>query len=125
MPQASSITLSDGTNDHVFTPIGTNDKALFECRDSATSAGFETMILALDRAKTGRPTNKANLRLSQPIEMTADGVVTVRSTPRFIGDFVLPDDMTAAERLAFGNLAIAMLTNAVVKGYFTTLEVVW
>lgn len=125
MPSASAITLNDGTNDRIFTPIGVQDKALFECRDSVTSAGFSSMILGLDRAKAGRATNKCNVRLNAPIETTADGVTTVRCTPRFIGDFVLPDDMTAAERLAFGNLAIAMLTNAVVKGYFTTLEVAW
>lgn len=125
MPQASAIVLNDGTADRTFTPISTNGKAVFECRDSDTSAGFASLTLALDRAKPARPTNKANIRVASPIEKTEDGVVSVRSVPRFIGDFILPDDMTAAERLAFANLVIASVTNAVVKGYFSTLEVAY
>lgn len=122
MPSASAIILNDGTADRTFTPTSISDKALYECRDSTTSAGFSSLVFSLDRAKPTRPTNKVFVRYAEPIEMTADGEVTIRSTPRANTDFILPDDMSAAERLAFANTYLAALANALIKGYVVNLE---
>lgn len=126
MPQASSITLNDGANDVVFTPTSTNGKALYEARDhSVSSAGFPVLTAVLDRANVKRVTNKVAFAFSFPIETTVDGITTIRSVPRFFGDFVLPDDMSKNERTQFANLAVAALVNELMKGYVVDLEPVF
>lgn len=125
MPQASSIVINDGTENLTFTPVSTGQVSLFEARDSATSAGFQQLILGLDRAKPTRKTNKVEVRIARPIEATVDGSVVIRCTPRFFGNWVLPDDMTLEERTAFATQVVNALSNAVVKGYATNVEPVW
>jgi len=124
MPTAAAIVLADATpSNHTFSPLKvTVESSLLVSREGTTSAGNPTLIIGLSQAHVNRATNKVSVRLNQPIEQTVDGVVSVRSTPRFEGVFTLPDDMTEAERTDFAALVESAVSDSVVQGYVTALD---
>jgi hypothetical protein len=48
----------------------------------------------LDRASSGRTTNRVKIQFHMPVEHTVDGVVKVAYTARFFGEFILPEELT-------------------------------
>lgn len=128
MPSATSISINDATpTAHVFVPISvTPQLSLFRnTADASISASEEQVGLSISRATAQRDTNKVKVTLSMPYEQTVDGAVQVRSTARFISEFVLPDDMTATERADFAKLCANSLDHADIAGYITDLTPVW
>lgn len=119
MATPANVVLNDGTTDHTFKPVSVgNGRAVLVAREGTTSAGDPRLILDFSEAYSGRKTDKFGFRLNQPIEVTdGDGVTTVRSTPLFAGNVVLPDDMTAAERSVFVAMAQALVAHAVWSAY--------
>lgn len=124
MPAAANIVLADATPaNHTFAPVSVSDGvAVHEDRDSTTSAGWKTLYLKLKRAVSGRATNRVEVRLNVPYEQTIEGVVSIRSTARHVGETILPDDMTASERNHFATLLANAYANAVIKGYAKDLD---
>jgi len=126
MPQASSVVLNDGTVNHTFVPVAVSpEKSVFVDRSAATGAGSPSLVLGFDGSKPARLTNKISIRLNQPLEYTVDGVVLIKSTIRFQGEYVLPDGLTSAERIAFNNMVQAAVSVAGIAGYVDSLEPYW
>lgn len=119
MPVASSITIADATpTNHVFSPVQVaTGRALLLNKASTIPATNESLILGLDLASAKRSTDRVQTSLYMPFEKTVDGVVQVRSTARFIGDWIIPFDLTDAERNGFYTLVKNFFANAIVSSY--------
>jgi hypothetical protein len=125
MPAFANIVLADSVPaNNTFAPVRLEGStAMHEDRNATTSAGFKTLFLELNRASGSRSTNRIKMRLNIPYEATADGVTTVRSIARHVGENILPDDMTALERNNFATLVAAAYAHATIKGYTKDLDV--
>lgn len=125
MPSASAIVLADSTPaNHTFTPrnkVGP-ELTILSNGESSTSAGAMNLQLGYDAAKPNRKTNRVSIRFNYPVEHTVDGVVRVAYTARFVGDIILPEEMTAAERGHLAAYIQNMFANSVIKGYVSTLD---
>lgn len=123
MPSASTITIADQVpTNHVFNPITTGATSFLETTTKATGATQESLVLQMDRSSTKRATDRVTVRLNVPFEQTVDGAVTVRSTARFIGEFVVPADCSSTERLMLATMVQNVLANSVVKGYVSSRD---
>lgn len=70
----------------------------FTERSAAVSAGFPRLSVGFSPASSKRATNRVDIKLDLPVLATVNGVSTVAYVGRFVGYFVVPDVMTAAER---------------------------
>lgn len=70
----------------------------FTERSAGVSAGFIRLSVGLSPASSKRASNRVDVSLDLPVLSTVNGVSQVAYTARFKGYFVLPDQMTAAER---------------------------
>jgi hypothetical protein len=123
MPTAADIIINDATpTPHTFAPQSVSpEKTILVDRDSATSAGFKSILASFSPARSSRPTNRVNLRFAMPTEHTVDGVVLVAYVARCNIDLVLPEEMTQTERDDFGAFVENLLADTVVQGYVTDL----
>lgn len=80
------------------------------------------MILGLQLADQSRPTDRVDVRLNHPFEITKDGIVVVRDVARFYGQYVLPSGMSDADRLRFSTMVKNMIAHAVITGYVTSRD---
>lgn len=123
MPSFTSFILNDGTNDHTFTPVAINTaKSVLVAREGTTAAGNPTVITGLKLATNSTDSNKVSVRVNFPHEDTVDSVVEVRDTSRFIGEWILPNRRTPAEREAFANLVGAAVAHALIAAYVEDLD---
>lgn len=74
------------------------EQSVFVERTSGVSAGFLRLGIEYSAASGARSTNRMNIRFDFPVLQTVNGISTVAYTGRFQGSFVIPDQMTAAER---------------------------
>jgi hypothetical protein len=129
MPSASTVSIYDGQAtpvSHDFVPLSvTPSRTVLVNRESDTSAGQMQLIVGLDPAKSGRKTNRVNIRFNFPVEHTVDEVVQVAYTARFSGDFVLPEEMTQAQLDDFAAYCKNALADAVINGYLSDLDPMW
>lgn len=128
MPAASNLSINDATpTAHVFVPVSVSPQlSLFRnVAGASISASEEQIGLSLSRASANRATNKVKLTIAMPHEQTVDGVVVVRSTARFTGEWTLPDDMSATERGHFAAIVKNAAANADIEDYVTDLEAFW
>jgi hypothetical protein len=126
MPSATTIALYDGQGtpvSHDFEPVSvTPANSLLVNRDADTSAGQMQLIVGLSPANGSRKTNRVNLRFNMPIEHTVDGVVRVAYTARAICEFVLPEEMTQANRDDFAAYIKNATADAVISGVISDLD---
>lgn len=127
MPSAASITLADGQAtpvNHTFSPrisVGPGSTTLIN-DEALTSAGQMKLTLGFSAASAARTSNRVKIRFEMPTETTVNGVTSVAYTARFIGDVILPEQMTAVERANMAAYMKNALANAVVAGYTSTLD---
>jgi hypothetical protein len=76
----------------------------------------------LDRASSGRTTNRVKIQFHMPVEHTVDGVVKVAYTARFFGEFILPEELTQAQRDDFAAYCKNALADTVLNGYLSDLD---
>jgi hypothetical protein len=126
MPSASTIALFDGAAtpvSHDFEPLSiTPGKSVLVNRESTTSAGQLQLIIGVDPAKSGRSTNRVNVRFNYPVEQTVDGITSVAYTARCSLDVVLPEQMTQAQRDDVGAYIKNALADTVVNALITDLD---
>ena len=129
MPAATQISVNDATpTAHLFDPVGKTPAGAvlyFNNTDASTSATAEGVTISMSRANGSRNTNRVKLSLAVPYEQAVDGAIEVRSTARMNVDFILPDDMTAAERADFAALASNLLDVSDIKNHVEDLIPVW
>lgn len=128
MSAASQLSINDATpTAHLFDPVSVTPNLTLwrNTTDASTSATEEQVGASLSRANSSRDTNKAKLTLSVPYEQTVDGAVVTRSVARMNVEFILPDDMSGAERTDFGAIARNFLADADIKAYYEDLIPVW
>lgn len=130
MPAATSISANDsGAVAHVFVPVSvTPQLSLF--RNTATaamSASEENIGLSLSRASANRPTNKVKITINIPHESLAPNGIdyVVRDTFRFVGEWVIPDLMSTAERNDAETIVRNVLNVTALKNYIKDLEAYW
>lgn len=102
----------------VVAPLGST----FVERTSGVSNGFIRIKTGLSPASTQRPTYRCPFEVSYPVVQTVSGVSSVAYTGRFVGYFVVPDAMTAAERANLQAYAANGLANAVIKAQVKDLD---
>lgn len=125
MPDITSITINDGESTpvgHVFAPVvNTPNQTVLVDRDAGTSAGNKTMILGYSPANGARKTHRVSLRLNVPFEVydSNTGRLNVEYTARYSGDVVLPDQMTAQDRLNMAAYIANMINHSIIQGYIT------
>lgn len=122
MPVPSTITIADATpTNHVYRPISIGDpsgNSTLINTESATNAGNRSMVLGYSFANAKRKTDKIQVRLNFPKEVTdSNGVVSVKSIGRFIGEYIIPDDWSETERGHFFASVKNLSAHAVVEGY--------
>lgn len=126
MPSATNLSIYDGQSTpvaHDFAPLAVSpENTTWVNRDSDTSAGNLQVIARFSPAKTGRPSNRINLRFNMPVEHTVDGVVKVAYTARLNADVVLPEEMTQAQRDDMAAYIKNMLADTVINGYISDLD---
>lgn len=91
-------------------------------RSAPASAGYVRLSVGLNPATSQRPTNRIPVRLDHPVLQTANGVSTVAYVGRFVGEFIIPDQMTSAERADLHAFAANALDNALIKGAIKDLD---
>lgn len=128
MPTATDIILNDGQATpvaHTFTPQSvTPQRAVLVDRagSGTTSAGHYELILSFSKAGNGRTTNRVGVRVNLPIEQTVDGRAEIAFTARFNGEFILPDDMTEAERDDIMAFVANAMAHADISDYVEELD---
>jgi hypothetical protein len=124
MPAAANISVNDNVPAaHSFVPQQVSmPLSVFVNREATTAAGYMQLRLSLDPAKKTRVTSHAKEELVFPVEHTVDGVVKVRSTARFIGTWIIPEDFTSAERLKFDAMVESFVAQTTPRAYRRDLE---
>lgn len=127
MPAAAAIVLTnDDLSTASHTPVSVSPEySIFENRDNATSAGYHSIGLGFSRATPQRKTTRVRVRYAMPIEQTVDGIVRVSHTPRFNGEFILPEEMTATEKLDLQKRIETLISNAFVQSMVEDNEPVY
>lgn len=126
----SQITGPLSINDGAATPVAhsfapervTPDLSTFTERTAGSSAGYIRLGVGFSPAASNRPTNRIDINLDLPVLQTVNGVSTVAYVGRFKGYFVVPDQMTAAERANLHAYVANALANATVKGVVKDLD---
>lgn len=127
MPSAATVTLTDAVPaNHDFDPVSVDSKrTLLMNRESTTSAGNMQLILSFSPANASRPTNRVGIRLNVPYEHVVDDITRVSHTARFVGEFVLPEELTSAQRDDIAAMVQDALGEANVIGYVKSLDPMW
>lgn len=94
----------------------------FTERSATSSSGFIRLGVGLSTAKANRPTNRVDIALDLPILQSVNGVNSTAYTGRFKGTFVLPDQMTAAERADLAAFVANALDNAQIRAVIKDLD---
>lgn len=126
----SQVTGSLSINNGAATPVAKSfapervapENTVFTERSAAVSAGFTRLAIRYSAASAKRASNRVDVDLDLPVLTTVNGVSTVAYTGRFKGYFVLPDQMTAAERADMHAFVANGLNNAVIKGVIKDLD---
>lgn len=127
MPQISGpLSINNGAATPVaksFAPEGVSPaESSFTERSAAVSAGFTRISVRYSKASSSRPTNRVDFDLDLPVLSTVNGISTVAYVGRFKGYFVLPDQMTAAERADLHAFVANGLANTTVKAVVKDLD---
>lgn len=102
----SQITGSLAINNGAATPVAKSfapervspELSTFVERTSPMTAGYLRLSVAYSPASSKRSTNRIDVKFDYPVMQTVNGVSAVAYVGRFVGYFVVPDVMTAAER---------------------------
>jgi hypothetical protein len=119
MPVPSTITIADATpTNHDFFPVAKNAAGtwLLLNREAVTAAGAPRLELGFSLANRNRATDKVHVKFVHPFEAEVDGVTVVQSTPLFDGSFVIPADLTVAQRERFAKMAANVVLHTIVQG---------
>lgn len=126
----SQITGPLAINNGAATPVAksfspekvTPDAATFTERTALSSAGFLRLTAGLSPANGGRKTNRVNIEFSMPVLASVNGVNSVAYTGLFKGYFVIPDQMTSAERADLAAFVANALDNAQIRAIVKDLD---
>lgn len=102
----AQVTGSISINNGAATPVAkafapervSPDSSVFTERSAAVSAGFIKLATSFSPANSQRPTTRVDVSLDFPVLQTVNGISSVAYKGLFKGYFVIPDQMTAAER---------------------------
>lgn len=119
MPAPTTVSINDASAvAHVFRPISIGEMSTLINTESDTNAGNWSMVLGYSFANARRRTDKIQVRLNLPKEATSsEGVVSVASTARYIGEYIIPDDWTEAERDDLFSLVSSLAGHTIVESY--------
>jgi len=127
MPSAAQLVIADQVpTNHNFDPVeAAMVKTTWVNTEATTSLGRMTVSAGISLATAKRPTNRVTVRVAKPFEYTADGIVLIRDTARYNGEFVLPSAMSATEMLYFEAICRNFTGHATIKAMINALTAVW
>lgn len=124
MSTIANIVVADATpTNHTFYPIRSGMDSQWITHEGANALVQSKLQVTTSLASATRATDKFKLNFAFPYPKTVDGVITVRSTPRVITDVIIPDDMTAAERLQFWTMYRNSVAASLIAALMTDRDV--
>lgn len=124
MSTIANLVIADATpTNHTFYPIKSGLDSQWITHEGANALVQGKLVLGSSLASAARSTDKFKVNYSWPFAKTVDDVVTVRSTPRFLADVIVPDDMTVAERLMFWTMVRNVLAATLVAAHITDRDI--
>lgn len=94
----------------------------FTERTSGVSSGYTRLTISYSPASGKRATNRIDISVDLPVLSTVNGVSTTAYVGRFKGYFVVPDQMTAAERADLAAYVANALDNTNVRAVIKDLD---
>lgn len=94
----------------------------FTERSATSSVGFLRFGIGLSPASSKRATNRVDISFEMPVMQTVNGVNSVAYKALFKGYFVLPDQMTAAERADIAAFVANAFDNTQVRAVIKDLD---
>jgi len=125
MPQIADLVIPvvTGTPGYTFEPKQANPaNSVWKSTDAVISASAQTLIMGFDSAKSNRATDKITMRYDYPLVRTVDTISSVSDTARIKVDVILPETMTAAEKLEFWTNFEQLVSLPMISGYAETLS---
>lgn len=128
MATASDITLStdESTGTSVFKPLTKSEgRVFFVARDDDISAASRTLSLLFRPESNTRQTNRFNASLAMPLKRSDGGspaTYTASDVARFNGEWVLPSNMSAAERAELGIMVRDLVAETAVEAATDDLD---
>jgi len=122
MPSAANIVLADSTPaNHTFVPLQVSPGLTLHSESgvAGTPSGDLNFTSSLDLASAKRSTDRLKFQFNYPVEQTVDGIVSVAYTARVFVDVAIPVQMTTTQRNHLAAYTQNLMTNTVIKGYFT------
>jgi hypothetical protein len=119
MPVPSTITIADATpTNHDFVPVTKNAAGtwLLLNHEAVTAAGAPRLDLGFSLANRNHAPDTVHVKFVHPFEAEVDGVTVVQSISLFDGSFVIPADLTTAQRERFGKMAANVVLHAIIQG---------
>lgn len=120
------ITINNGAATPVaktFSPERVSPElSVFTERSAGASSGFIRLSYGLDVAKSTRKTNRVNVEISMPVTAIVNGITSLQYTGLFKGYWVLPDQMSPAERADMHAFVTNALANANIKAAVKDLD---
>jgi len=109
-----------------FNPEGISPSlSTFVERSAGSVAGYLRSMFGFSPATSQRKTTRVTFDFSYPVLSTVNGVSTVAYTGLFKGYFVIPDQMTAAERANLRAYVANWMDNAAVIAMIKDAEPMW
>lgn len=124
MSTIANLTVADNVPaNHVFYPIQSGPRSLWITHEAANALTQASFLVDTSLATPARATDKVKMNLAWPFAQTVDGAVFARSIARRFSDWVLPADMTTAERLLFVAISMNIEASALVKAILTDRDI--
>lgn len=126
----SQVTGNLTINDGAATPVARTfapervapDLSTFVEKTAGVSSGYIRLGVKFSPATSNRPTNRVDFNMDLPVLSTVNGVSTVAMTARFRSYWVLPDNLSAADRANAWAFVANALDNAQIKAVIKDLD---
>lgn len=120
----SSLVVNNIDNDPVnLDPVVVNpEQSVFVDRTSGIPMAFPKLTIDYSAASVKRQTTRIDISFDHPVTRTVDGNVAVVGTCRFKSYFVVPENLSVAERQAFTTLVVNSLSNTQVRKVYEDLD---
>lgn len=137
MGAIATLTLNDGQATpvaHTFNPTSTRDAiALYHDRSGSIPVGYPSVSISMRKPTKASRAYKADIRIAVPtLEITSPSTGTgIQPAPTkaydvlFVGELMLPERSTKAQRADLLAYAKNLLSNAVVKTLVEDLEEIY
>lgn len=116
MGQIATISVYDdgaNTNARIFQPVFADGiTAAWDLPDVALTVAGRPQVLSKIAVNGNPDLSRGTVNFSYPVRTTVDGNEVVDGIARMKVEFIIPKNMTAADRTVFGNLGSRLMTTS-------------